>query len=520
GFAADQHARPVAEFSGGWRVRLNLARALMCRSDLLLLDEPTNHLDLDAVLWLEQWLRGYPGTLLLISHDRDFLDTVVEGIVHIEHRRLHYYSGDYSAFEQRRAARLAQQQAAYRQQQREIARLQQFVDRFRAKATKARQAQSRLKTLDRLERIAPAHVDSPFRFGFRAPEKLPAPLLAITGGTVGYGATPLLERIRLTLQPGTRLGLLGRNGAGKSTLIKLLAGELELQSGERTEGQGLVTGYFAQHQLEQLRADWSPLAHLQQLDPATDAQSHRDFLGGFGFTGDQALAPSGPFSGGEKARLVLALLVWQRPNLLLLDEPTNHLDLEMRHALTLALQDYAGALVLVAHDRHLLRATCDGFLLVHGGRVRDFDGDLEDYRRWLADSGTGTSATGTSATGTSATGTSATGTSGSEPAGRTGSAGERRERRRQEAERRNRLSAERRPLELELRRLEQRLEQLTGERDALEQALAEPALYADDQKSRLQDLLQRQGETRRELDRVEEDWMALQERWEALADEV
>lgn len=503
GFARDQHDRPVAEFSGGWRVRLNLARALMCRSDLLLLDEPTNHLDLDAVIWLEQWLRRYPGTLLLISHDRDFIDQVVDAIAHIEHRRIHYYSGDYSAFEQQRAARLAQQQAAYVQQQREIAHLQQFIDRFRAKATKARQAQSRLKALDRLERIAPAHVDSPFRFAFRAPAKLPQPLLTLTKASVGYHGKPVLEGIAMSLEPGTRLGLLGRNGAGKSTLIKLLAGELPQLNGERVEGQGLVIGYFAQHQLEQLRPDWTPLSHLQRLAPTTTDQALRDYLGGFGFPGDMALAPCAPFSGGEKARLALALLIWRRPNLLLLDEPTNHLDLEMRQTLTRAIQDYTGALVVVSHDRHLLRTSCDELLLVHDGRVGAFDGDLDDYRQWLinADPISGDSSS----------------TAGSNAGGQRT---EQRDRKRREAERRNQLAGLRRPLERELHTLEQRLERLTQAQQALEQALADPVLYEAEHKPRLQELLRRQGDNQRELSRVEESWLALQTRWETLADEV
>ena len=364
GFATDQLERPVAEFSGGWRVRLNLARALMCRSDLLLLDEPTNHLDLDAVLWLEQWLRGYPGTLLLISHDRDVLDNVADHIAHIDQHRITLYPGHYTAFEEQRAARLALQQAAYEKQQREITHLESFIARFRAKATKARQAQSRIKALERMERIAAAHVDSPFEFGFAAPERLPNPLLAVEKVAAGYGERQVLDRVDLVIGPGTRLGLLGPNGAGKSTLIKLLAGMLRPLAGRIEIGQGLAIGYFAQHQLEQLRPDWSALRHLQQLDERASEQELRNFIGGFGFHGDRALDPVAPFSGGEKARLALALLVWQRPNLLLLDEPTNHLDLDMRHALTLALQDYQGALIVVSHDRHLLRTVTDEFLLV------------------------------------------------------------------------------------------------------------------------------------------------------------
>ncbi len=496
GFQPGQIEQPVATFSGGWRVRLNLARALMCRSDLLLLDEPTNHLDLDAVIWLEQWLRSYPGTLLLISHDRDFLDRAVDAIAHIEQRTIRLYTGNYSAFETQRAEQLAQQHAAHARQQREIAHLHKFIDRFRAKATKARQAQSRLKTLARMEIVAPVHLDSPFRFDFRAPDKLPDPLLRLERVATGYARQPVLNGINLSLQPGSRLGLLGRNGAGKSTLIKLLAGELPALDGRCDTGQGLVTGYFAQHQLEQLRPDWSPLRHLQQADPAASEQALRNFLGGFGFAGDMALAASEPFSGGEKARLVLALLVWLRPNLLLLDEPTNHLDLDMRYALTLALQDYPGALVLVSHDRHLLRASCDGFLLVHQGRVQPFEGDLDDYRQWLADNELL-----------------------DEPADpdRQQRGETRREQRRQDSERRQQLAARRRPLERQLRALEQRLEVLERRRDELDRSLSDPVLYEPANKSELMRLLQRQTDNRRELDQCEADWLAMQEELDAIA---
>ncbi len=383
GFKADQERLPVAQFSGGWRMRLNLAQALMCRSDLLLLDEPTNHLDLDAVLWLEEWLQRYPGMLLLISHDREFLDRTVQHILHIEREQVRLYAGNYSEFENRRAELLAQQQSAFERQQREIAHIQHFIDRFKAKASKAKQAQSRIKALGRLERIAAAHADSPFHFEFPAPAKLPHPLLQLEKISAGYADTTILSNVELSLAPGDRLGLLGPNGAGKSTLIKLLAGVIEPQSGKRLPAPDLDIGYFAQHQLEQLHAQSSPLLHLQRLAPRASEQSLRDFLGGFGFAGARAESAVAPFSGGEKARLVLAMLVYQAPNLLLLDEPTNHLDLEMRLALELALQDYPGAVVLVSHDRHLLRTVTDSFLLVAGGQALPFDGDLDDYRRWL-----------------------------------------------------------------------------------------------------------------------------------------
>ncbi|MGB5102413.1 MAG: ATP-binding cassette domain-containing protein, partial [Steroidobacteraceae bacterium] len=383
GFAATDHDRPVAAFSGGWRMRLNLGRALLSRADLLLLDEPTNHLDLDAVIWLERWLANYRGTMLLVSHDRDFLDACVTHVAHIEAGRLNLYSGNYSAFEVQRAARLAVQQSLYEKQQREIAHMTQFVARFRAKASKARQAQSRLKALDRLERIAAAHVDAPFDFEFPAPARSPDPLLTLEDAALGYAGRPILDGVQLSLRPGARLGLLGANGAGKSTLVKAIAGELEPLAGRRLEGHGLTIGYFAQHQLEQLRPDASPLAHLLPDEPRTRELELRSYLGSFDFRGGMADAPVGAFSGGEKSRLALALIVRRRPNLLLLDEPTNHLDLEMRHALMRALAGYEGSLVLVSHDRALLRTVCDGFLLVADGRAAEFDGDVDDYLRWL-----------------------------------------------------------------------------------------------------------------------------------------
>jgi ATP-binding cassette subfamily F protein 3 len=383
GFSQASMQQPVATFSGGWRVRLNLARALMCRSDLLLLDEPTNHLDLDAVIWLESWLQTYRGTLFLISHDRDFLDAIVNHIAHIEQQTLTLYRGGYSDFERQRAEKLALQQAMFEKQQRKVAHLQSYIDRFRVQATKARQAQSRIKALERMEMISAAHVDSQFSFEFRAPVSAPDPLLVLDNMSVGYASQPLISNIELAIRPGERIGLLGKNGAGKTTLIKLLAHELAPLSGKRVEGKDLKIGYFAQHQLEQLRPDESPLQHMVKLDPLTREQEHLNYLGGFDFRGEMALSPCANFSGGEKSRLALALLIWTRPNLLLLDEPTNHLDLEMRHALTLALQDFEGGVILVSHDRALLRATCDQFLLVADGKAADFDGDLEDYSQWL-----------------------------------------------------------------------------------------------------------------------------------------
>ncbi|WP_226504038.1 ATP-binding cassette domain-containing protein [Pseudomonas sp. MWU16-30317] len=385
GFTNEQMDRRVGDFSGGWRMRLNLAQALMCPSDLLLLDEPTNHLDLDAILWLEDWLKNYPGTLLLISHDRDFLDAVVDHIAHIEQCKMTVYRGGYSAFERARAERLAQQQQAYDKQQAQRAHMEKYIARFKAQATKARQAQSRIKALERMEELSAAHVDSPFDFVFRESQKISSPLLDLSEGRLGYGDKTILEKVKLQLTPGARIGLLGPNGAGKSTLIKNLAGELEPLSGRLVRGENLTVGYFAQHQLDSLDSKASPLLHLQRLAPSEREQTLRDFLGGFDFRGPRTDEPVLNFSGGEKARLALALIAWERPNLLLLDEPTNHLDLEMRLALTMALQEFSGAVLVVSHDRHLLKSTTDDFLLVADGKVEPFDGDLDDYARWLVD---------------------------------------------------------------------------------------------------------------------------------------
>lgn len=494
GFSDADMMRPVSDFSGGWRVRLNLARALMCRSDLLLLDEPTNHLDLDAVIWLEGWLKDYRGTLLMISHDRDFLDAVVNHIAHIEHQQLTLYRGGYSDFERQRAERLAQQQSLHERQQRERAHLQRYIDRFRAKATKARQAQSRIKALERMEPIAAAHVDSPFGFSFRPLQVAPDPLLVLDGVDAGYGGRVVLSRLVLTIRPGERIGLLGRNGAGKSTLIKLLAAELQPMCGKRIEGRDLAIGYFAQHQLEQLRPDESPLQHMLRLDPQTREQGHRNYLGGFDFRGDVATTPCGGFSGGEKSRLALALLIWRQPNLLLLDEPTNHLDLEMRHALTMALQDYEGGMVLVSHDRALLRSCCDRFILVEDGRAEPFDGDIDDYRDWLAGR---EAASGETARPTS-----------DRPVARSGRA--------QDKAERQALLAARRPLVKEAERLEADMARWQQEKFELERRLADPALYQADDKSGLQEMFRRQSELERLILQAEERWLELQERLEAI----
>jgi ATP-binding cassette subfamily F protein 3 len=380
GFQATDFNQPLRAFSGGWRIRLNLAQALMTPSDLLLLDEPTNHLDLDAIVWLANWIKSYRGALLLISHDREFLDETVDGIAYLHHKTIELFSGNYSAFELLKAARLAEQQSNYEKQQRDVKHMQDFVRRFRAKATKARQAQSRIKALDRLELIAPAHIDSPFHFEIPTADKLSDPLLSLIDADLGY-STPILKQLRLSLHPGDRLGLLGHNGAGKSTLIKTLVGEIEPLSGQRVEGFNLHIGYFSQHQVDDLDLDSSALQHLRDRNKTLGEQQIRNYLGGFDFHGDKVLEPVRIFSGGEKARLALALVAFSRPNLLLMDEPTNHLDIDMRHALTVALQSFEGALLLISHDRHLLANTVDGFLLVEKGQIVPFEGDLDDYRK-------------------------------------------------------------------------------------------------------------------------------------------
>jgi ATP-binding cassette subfamily F protein 3 len=383
GFAAEEYTKPVLEFSGGWRMRLNLARALMCRSDILLLDEPTNHLDLPAILWLERWLKRYEGILLVVSHDRDFLDQICTRIAHIENETISLFTGNYSQFETLRAQQLAQQQAMYARQQKQIKHIQSFVDRFRYKASKARQAQSRIKMLERMQQIAPAHVDSPFRFHFIEPQKQPQHLLGLTDAAVGYGENVILDNIDLNLMAGDRIGLLGVNGAGKSTLVKALSTGSTLLKGERILSKDTKIGYFAQHQLELLRPEHSPIDHLRDYAPDDREQDHRNYLGRFGFSGERIFEPVAPFSGGEKARLVLALMIRQGPNLLLLDEPTNHLDLEMRQALSVALIEYTGALVVISHDRHLLRSVCDELLIVHDGIVDRFNRSLDEYPAWL-----------------------------------------------------------------------------------------------------------------------------------------
>ena len=489
GFAPGDELRKVAEFSGGWRMRLNLAQALMCRSDLLLLDEPTNHLDLDAVLWLETWLKRYPGTLLLISHDREFLDAVVTHVVSIAEQKAELFAGDLSGFERKRAERLVQQQSQYEKQQRERAHLQHFVDRFRAQATKARQAQSRIKALERMVEIAPVRAASTIQFQFREPAVLPAPLLKLDDAAAGYGTRHVLDGLKLLLAPGDRVGLLGANGAGKSTLVKLLAGVLAPLTGERVVSKDLVIGYFDQHQLEQLDPAATAVEHLLRLDPKLGERAARDFLGGFGFAGERALIAVAPFSGGEKARLCLALTVFQRPNLLLLDEPTNHLDLDMREALTEALNDFSGAVVLVSHDRALIRACCDNLLHVGAGRVIPYDGDLDDYARLVmrADPGAPVVAV---------------------------NSGSRRDGRRERAEQRARIA----PLRQTVQALEQRMVRLTASKREVEATLADPTLYVAGEGATQRDALTRKVSVlATELASVENEWLRAQAELEAAA---
>ncbi len=503
GFSAAQMRQSVASFSGGWRMRLNLAQALMCPSDLLLLDEPTNHLDLDAILWLEDWLKRYEGTLLVISHDRDFLDGVVNVIAHIDEQKIKRYSGNYSGFERQRAAQLTLAASMLEKQQRKQAHLQSFIDRFKAQATKARQAQSRIKALARMEELAPLRAAAEFSFEFREPLRAPNPLLTLDRVTIGYrsdeGAEkPIATNIHFSLQSGQRFGLLGINGAGKSTFIKTIAGELAALQGETQFGKGLVIGYFAQHQLEMLRHDESPLWHLAKLAPTTREQELRNFLGSFNFPGEMVTSPIAPFSGGEKARLALALIVWQRPNLLLLDEPTNHLDLETREALTEALAQFEGTLVLVSHDRHLLRATTDQFMIVAEGKLSPFDGDLDDYRDWLFK----TKLDNKSSPQTIAPAPA--------PVVRQNMS-DRRDQKRAEAEQRQKSAAQRKPIESRIKRLEEQIEKINARKTGIEASLAAPDIYEAARKTELQQLLSDQAYCGKELAELENEWIELQE---------
>jgi ATP-binding cassette subfamily F protein 3 len=499
GFSQEQMSWHLDQFSGGWRMRLNLAQALLCRSDLLLLDEPTNHLDLDAVMWLERWLQSYPGTLILISHDRDFLDPIINRIVHIENQKLNEYTGNYSTFEVQRAEKMQLQQAMFQKQQKQMAHMQSYIDRFRYKASKARQAQSRIKALEKMEKVLPAQFDNPFSFEFREPEALPTPIIMMDQVSAGYSETPILEKIRLNLVPGSRIGLLGRNGAGKSTLIKLLSRSLKPLSGDLTYSQGVKIGYFAQHQLETLHPEETPLQHMMQIAPKHTEQQLRDYLGSFGFHGDKALEKVAPFSGGEKARLVLALIVWQKPNLLLLDEPTNHLDLEMRQALTFALQSFEGAMVIVSHDRYLLRATTDNFYLVDNGQVATFDGDLNDYYKWLTEQQKNIKKASQEAS----------------PKDNTNSAAAKKEQKRREADFRKQTA----PIRKKLTQLEAKIDTLNEKISTAETQLGDTSIYEADNKALLTQTLSAQAQAKSELEDVEMEWMDLQEELERMEQE-
>ena len=493
GFSQEEHGRPVKSFSGGWRMRLNLAQALMCRADLLLLDEPTNHLDLETVLWLENHLSGLPCTQIIISHDRDFLNATTTQTVELSDQKLTLYGGNYDFYQAERARRLAQQQAAYLKQQAQIKHLQSFIDRFKAKATKAVQAQSRMKALDKLERIAPAHFDSGFSFEFDSPAHLPNPLLQLDKADLGYGVEPVLHGIDLSLESGARYGLLGVNGSGKSTFIKTLAGELNVLSGRIVRSDKLNIGYFAQHQLDTLRPDQSPLWHIQKLSPDVREQEIRNFLGSFNFVGDAALQKTEPFSGGEKARLALAMIVWQKPNLLLLDEPTNHLDLDMRHALTLALQSFQGALIVVSHDRSLLEATTDSFLLIEQGRLKTFDGDLEDYRRYRLAQENAAAAPAASS-----------------------QSQNRKDAKRVEAQIRQEKARLGKPLQQKISQAEKEIAALSEIQTACEAFLAQEDTYSDANKAKLQQTLAQLAETKVKLEKQEGNWLAWQEELEQI----
>ncbi|NMH60767.1 ATP-binding cassette domain-containing protein [Alteromonas ponticola] len=488
GFSQQQLVHPVSAFSGGWRMRLNLAQALLCPSDLLLLDEPTNHLDLDAVIWLEKWLQRYEGTLILISHDKAFIDSAVGCIISVEHKKLIAYTGNYSSYEKQRAERARLQTIEFEKQQAKRAHLESFINRFKAKASKAKQAQSRIKQLQKMEDLLPAHAQSQFNFSFADPTALPNPLVQMNDIKLGYGDITILNKVKLNLVPGSRIGLLGRNGQGKSTLIKMLAGELQPKQGVFTTAQGLNVGYFAQHQLETLDAKASALLHIQRLDETATEQAMRDYLGGFGFHGDEATSPVAPMSGGEKARLVLAMIVYQKPNLLLLDEPTNHLDLEMRHALNIALQVFEGAMVLVSHDRFLLGSVCESFYLVNGGEVNPFDGDLEDYKSWILSQ-----------------------QKESQPAEAEPKADRKAEKRKQ-AELRQQAA----PFKKVLDKQELQMAMASDKLANIEHQLSDPEMYDDKNKAKLMKLLAEQTELKQQIEESEMLWLEAQEKIESI----
>src|SRR5450830_1187343 len=529
GFSLDQMQQPIASFSGGWRMRLNLAQALMCPSDLLLLDEPTNHLDLDAIIWLEDWLKKYPGTLIIISHDRDFLDEICNVIVHIDERKLKRYSGNYSGFERQRAAQMILEAGALEKQRRQRAHLESFVNRFKAQASKARQAQSRMKALAKMEELAPLRAAAEFSFEFREPLSAPNPLLVMEDVDAGYpildehgdkvGGKTIVSNIKFSLQIGQRIGLLGVNGAGKSTLIKTIAGEIAPLTGDATTGKGLSIGYFAQHQVEMLRHDESPLWHLAKIAPTVREQELRNFLGGFNFPGTMVTSSIAPFSGGEKARLALALIVWQRPNLLLLDEPTNHLDLETREALTMALAQFEGTLVVVSHDRHVLGATTDEFIIVADGKLQPFDGDLDDYKDWLFQTKLAAKNSAAEAAQAAAAKPKAepkVEQKAPEPVAVAAPVGDRREQKRLDAEERQRLAGLKKPIESRIKRLEEQIAKCNEKKAVIDARLAAPDIYDAANKEELKKLIADQAYCTKELEQLEEDWLGQQEALEQL----
>ncbi|MDN4016927.1 ABC-F family ATP-binding cassette domain-containing protein [Zwartia panacis] len=506
GFSPNQWSHPVDSFSGGWRMRLALARALMAPSELLLLDEPTNHLDLDAMLWLERWLGSYPGTVLLISHDTEFLDAVAQTILHFDQGKLNRYKGGYQDFVIQRSERLRQTKIAWERQTRETARLQGFIDRFKAKASKAKQAQSRVKALARMELLAPIHAESGIDIRIPSPEEMPDPLLVLDDMQAGYTndqgvKIPILQNVRLMVRGGDRIGILGVNGAGKSTLVKTLAGELEVQAGSRNASRGLEVGYFAQHQLDMLDLESSPLQHLARIAPQTREQELRNYLGGFGFGGDRVMDKVAPMSGGEKARLALSLIVWQKPNLLLLDEPSNHLDVETREALTTALAEFGGSMLLVSHDRHLLRTTVDRFWIVADGSVQEFDGDLEDYRDWLAEHQANAKKQETSSNAT---------------IGAELTSADRKQQKRDEAQERQRTSALKKPIEAKLVKIEKELESIQNQLKTLDMVIADPDLYTDSRRQERVQTLAQHGELTKRHDELEEIWLELQSELESI----
>ncbi len=503
GFAPDEWTRPVASFSGGWQMRIALARALMAPSDLLLLDEPTNHLDLDAMLWLERWLAGYPGTVLLISHDTEFLDAVARVILHFEQQSLVRYKGSYESFLEQRAERLRQNRLTIERQSREAAHLQSFIDRFKAKATKAKQAQSRVKALARMQTLAPLAVESGIDIRLPEPVQTPDVLLTLEDAVLGYPAggtgtaRTILEDVSLMVRGGSRIGILGVNGAGKSTLVKTLARELHPLAGGYRPAKGLEIGYFAQQQLDVLDPELSPLQHFVRIAPDTREQELRNMLGGFGFGGDMVSQPVAPFSGGEKARLALALIVWRKPNLLLLDEPSNHLDVDTREALARALAEFPGSVLLVSHDRHLLRTTVDSFWIVADGRVQPFDGDLEDYRDWLQQRQAQRNQTARAASG---------------PA----PGQDRKTQRREQAQARQELAAHRKPLETRLKKVEDAMAKAQARLKELDTLMADPDFYTDAHKDTRPGLMAEHGELSKALQTHEEDWLEIQTEIEAL----